>query len=46
MALNDDLLALEVTTSLENEGRTKPALAAPPAVVDPSWLTWVPARRM
>jgi hypothetical protein len=43
VGLNRDLLALEMTTTLEDEGRTKPVSAAPQVVVDRSWLSWIPA---
>ena len=44
LALKDDRLALEVTTFL---GQTEPSRSLPaakPVAVDPSWLTWIPAR--
>jgi hypothetical protein len=44
LALNDDLLAFEVTTSLSRSEPSRPLPAATPVAVDPSWLTWVPAR--
>jgi hypothetical protein len=43
-AFKDDLLALEATTRLAQKEPSSPSRAAPPAGVDRSWLTWVPAR--
>ena len=46
MALNlkSDRLELEVKTSMSRTGRANLMAATKPAVVDRSWLTWVPAR--
>jgi hypothetical protein len=44
LALKEDRLALEVTTLLGHEEPSRPVPAAKAAAVDPSWLTWVPAR--
>ncbi len=44
LALAGDLLTLEMTTLLKRGQSSPPTAAARPAVVDPSWLTWVPAR--
>jgi hypothetical protein len=44
LALKEDSLALEVTTLLGHEEPSRRVPAAKAAAVDPSWLTWVPAR--
>ena len=43
LAVNDDTLALDVTTLLSRGGPSSP-LPAGSAVVDRGWLTWVPAK--
>ena len=43
LAVNDDTLALDVTTLIVRGGPSSP-LPAGSAVVDRGWLTWVPAK--
>ncbi len=46
LALKDDRCELEVTTLLRTEGPVSPLVPESPAEVEPSWLTWVPARNV
>jgi hypothetical protein len=44
LALKDELLSLEVSTMLVRDASIRPVPAARQAVVDPTWLSWVPTR--
>ncbi len=45
LALQDECLALEVTTSLEQDTRDRPAAERSSTGVEPAWLSWVPRAR-